>query len=129
MGSNKKAAQKWLDRAEDDLAWTQASLKEGIFYGACFSAQQTAEKALKAFLIANGKSVVKIHDLAALVERCAQLDPSFEALRETVIPLVDYYLQARYPDIAEFIDFTEDKAKDAHKRAEATLAFVTERLP
>ncbi|MCL5429363.1 MAG: HEPN domain-containing protein [Chloroflexi bacterium] len=44
---NEQAVKRWLARAEDDLDWTQASLKEGIYYSACFSAQQAAEKALK----------------------------------------------------------------------------------
>ncbi len=125
---DKASANKWLDSAQADLDWTVASLKEQIYYGDCFSAQQATEKALKAFLVANGKPVAKIHDLGALVERCKLIDPEFDSLREMVMPLTDYYLQARYPDLAEFIEFTARKAEDAHEKAKATLVFVKQKL-
>jgi HEPN domain-containing protein len=128
MEGNRKAAERWLDRAKDDLAWSRASVKESIFHGACFSAQQAGEKSLKAFLVLHGKPVAKIHDLGALVERCHSLDPTFEDLREVVMPLTDYYLQARYPDIADFIHFSKKKADDALTRAETTVAFVEKRF-
>lgn len=49
----------WLKQSEEDLLWAKASLKEGILRGACFAAQQSAEKALKAFLISKGVRVVQ----------------------------------------------------------------------
>ncbi|MBI3385273.1 HEPN domain-containing protein [Candidatus Gottesmanbacteria bacterium] len=41
----------WLSKADDDLEWCRASLREKIYYGSCFVAQQAAEKALKAYLL------------------------------------------------------------------------------
>lgn len=43
-------AKKWFNIAEEDLLWAKASLKEGIWRGACFAAQQASEKSLKAYL-------------------------------------------------------------------------------
>ena len=51
----------WLNKAEDDLLWTKNSLNGKIWYGACFSAQQAAEKALKGYLISYEKPLRKIH--------------------------------------------------------------------
>ena len=94
-----QATAAWLAKAEDDLRWTKANLNQSIYYGACFTAQQAAEKALKAYLLSRDHPARKIHDLGALVDLCVQLDASFESMREIALPLVDYYIQTRYPDI------------------------------
>jgi len=60
---NTVTAKKWLVNAEDDIRWCEASLTGGVWHGACFSAQQSVEKALKAFLLSQGKTIHKIHDL------------------------------------------------------------------
>lgn len=126
--NNKKIAVSWLGKASDDFLWTKANLKEGVYYGACFTAQQTAEKALKAFLYLKGKIPHKIHDLGALVEECINIDKSFESLHEIVLPLVDYYTQTRYPDVGELINYTKEKAEDALARAKEVLEFVRKKL-
>ena len=119
---------KWMNKAQDDLLWTEANLREKIYYGACFTAQQAAEKALKAYLIFRGKTPRKIHDLGALVEECVLLDKEFESLKEIVLPLTDYSVQVRYPDIGDFIEYDETKATDALLRAKNVLEFVKEKV-
>lgn len=121
---DKVASKKWLKRAKDDLNWTNANIREGIWYGACFTAEQVAEKSLKAFLISRGKSVVKIHDLNALLARCTEIDPSFEELKEACAALTAYYVPSRYPDISEFMQFSEEIAKEASDLAEEVFKFV-----
>jgi len=128
MNNHDLPHKKWLNHALDDLSWTKANLKEEVWYGACFTAQQAAEKALKAYLIKQGNDIKKIHDLGALIEECIKLDTSFEELREGSIILTAYYVQSRYPDIAEFIDFTEEKAKEAYILAEKIVKFVADKL-
>lgn len=120
--------QKWLRFAKDDLLWTDANIREKIWYGACFTAQQAAEKVLKAYLIKQGKIIRKIHDLGALLEICIQEDKTFEVLREACATLTDYYAPTRYPDVAEFVDFTEEKAKEAYSLVKKIVSFVEEKL-
>ena len=119
---------KWLNYAQDDLSWTEANIKEQVWYGACFTAQQAAEKALKAFLISQEENIKKIHDLRALLEECIRIDQSFEQLRENCAILNAYYAPSRYPDIAEFIDFTQEKAKEAYLLAKKIVDFVQHKL-
>jgi len=121
---NTETTNRWLLNAEDDIRWCEASLTGGVWHGACFSAQQAAEKALKAFLLSKGKTIHKIHDLGALLELCREIDPSFESIREAVLPLVDYYLQTRYPDMGDFIDYTEQKSNYALSYAKSIVLFV-----
>lgn len=40
----------WIDQAEGDLEHAKHDLKSGFYDWACFSAQQSAEKAVKAAL-------------------------------------------------------------------------------
>jgi|SRR3989344_1085057 len=122
------AAASWFAKALDDLKWTEANIRESIFYGACFTAQQAVEKALKAYLLAHGKNVRKIHDISALLEECGKFDESLLHLRETLLPLVDYYVQTRYPDAGDFIGYTKEKAEDALVRAREILDGIQERL-
>lgn len=60
--------ERWLVKSKDDLLWSKAGLKEEIFYGACFSAQQAGEKALKAYLLFKSVEPRRIHDLSGLLE-------------------------------------------------------------
>lgn len=125
---NKPAASIWLKKAKDDLLWTEANIREKIYYGACFTAQQAVEKALKAYLLSHGRITVKIHDITALLEQCSEIDSSFSSLREAILPLADYYVQSRYPDVAEFIEFTKEKAVEALKTARELVGFVENKI-
>ncbi|MBU1327340.1 HEPN domain-containing protein [Patescibacteria group bacterium] len=126
--NRKVIAANWLAKAADDLRWCQASISGNVWHGACFSAQQAAEKALKAFLYSQGKQLHKIHDLSALLEQCRTIDTSFETIRERILPLIDYYLQTRYPDMGDFIDYTKEKAQRAHDDARMIVNFVSSRI-
>lgn len=125
---NKPAASIWLKKAKDDLLWTEANIREKIYYGACFTAQQAVEKALKAYLLSHGRITVKIHDITALLEQCSEIDSSFSSLREAILPLADYYVQSRYPDVAEFIEFTKEKAVEALEAARELVGFVENKI-
>lgn len=89
--------QDWLRHARSDLALARMAKARGVLrQHLCFHAQQAAEKALKAVLVANGLRVVKTHDLAFLMQ----------ALPKTVsvppplinLPVLNQYaVQQRYP--------------------------------
>lgn len=128
MDNQIQSSKKWLQYALDDLAWTKANLKESVWRGACFTAQQAAEKSLKAYLIHNGIIIKKIHDLGALLEECIKIDGSFSQLKEACASLTDYYAPTRYPDIGEFMDFTKDRAEEAERFAEKIIDFIQEKL-
>lgn len=118
----------WFKYAQDDLLWSKASLKEGSARGACFAAQQVAEKSLKAYLINKDSEIKKIHDLRSLLELCIKFDQSFENLRMQCETLTNYYAPTRYPDIGEFMEFNEESAKQAYVFAENILNFVEKKL-
>ncbi|MBI2335077.1 HEPN domain-containing protein [Candidatus Daviesbacteria bacterium] len=114
----------WFKQAEEDLLWAKASLKERIWRGACFAAQQSAEKALKAFLISKEVRVAKIHDLVTLNQRCFNLEPRFSEIEEACNILSPYYLSSRYPDVAQFEEYSENQTKNAADQAIKIVDFV-----
>ncbi len=86
------------------------------------------EKALKAYLIKAGKTAWRVHDLTALLEECITLDRGFEQLRDECATLTPYYTTTRYPDAAQFVEFTEHIAQEAYEFAEKIVTFVQEKL-
>lgn len=124
----KAPPEKWLEYARNDLLWAEGNIREEIWYGACFAAQQAAEKALKAYLEFKEKKVPKIHDLIALVDLCTRYDDTFGQFREECLELTTHYFTTRYPDLMNFVGFTEEKAREAHESAKKIVDFVEEKL-
>lgn len=118
----------WLTLAEEDLKWAKASFEDKIYRGTCFAAQQAAEKALKAFLVSRDKLAPKIHDLVALNQECVQQSRDFAKLEEACNILSPYYLSTRYPDVAQFEEYSEDQTQDVINQAEKVINFVKEKL-
>lgn len=73
--------QRWLAQAQADRKGAQLLLDGGSYHLACFIAQQVAEKALKAFLYAQGEEFVIGHSVEVLCRWAAEFDADFEVLR------------------------------------------------
>lgn len=87
----------WLDDAQGDLAHARSDLERDFYNWACFSAQQAAEKAVKAVFQkmgaeAWGPSVADL--LGALRERRDVPDP----LLDLALELDKAYIPTRYPN-------------------------------
>jgi len=91
-------AARWLRQAQYDLKAARYNA-EGQFYAtACFSAQQSAEKALKAFLFRQGERFVAGHSVTELCERCGGYQEAFASLTWRVGKLDRFYIPTRYPN-------------------------------
>lgn len=84
---------------------------------ACFLAQQIGEKALKAFLYAQGEEIVIGHSVERLCRAATRFDPAFDQLVARWSILDGYYIPTRYPNsVPDSIPahvFTRDAAKEA----------------
>ncbi len=89
---------RWLEQAQADREGARLLFEGKSYHLACFVAQQIAEKALKAFLYAQGEEFVVGHSVEALCRWAAEFDSDFEALREVAAPLDGYYIPTRYPN-------------------------------
>jgi HEPN domain-containing protein len=86
----------WLRLAEKDLSRTKRLLEEDAEL-AGFCLQQAVEKFLKAFLLAKGWGLRRIHDLDALLDDAVAHDPGLEAFRPACQRITKYYIVERYP--------------------------------
>ena len=91
----------------------------------CYHCQQSAEKALKAFLLANDKKIIKTHDLRFLQNECGAIDKDFSSLSEYCSMLTVYGVESRYPWTMEI---EESDMKIALKDAAAIFNFVQEKI-
>lgn len=119
---------RWLEKARRDLKVAQDQLggSEPLTDIACFHAQQAAEKYLKAYLLWNDIESPKTHAVEQLVLLAAQKDPEFSRLKDKVVLLTPYAVEARYPEFEE--PLLED-AKEAVRIAEKVRDFVLGKLP
>ncbi|MDR1322561.1 MAG: HEPN domain-containing protein [Gracilibacteraceae bacterium] len=108
---------KWFEKATVDLRVAKRLLED--FYpkeleAACFHAQQSAEKALKAFLSYHNIEPPKTHDLIRLCQMCEDCDDSFHEFIGACGYLTPYAVIVRYPDEIEIVESQAQKAvKDA----------------
>ena len=92
--------QEWVDKAEGD--WGSAgrdyrARKAPNYDGACYHAQQCAEKYLKARLQEALIIFPRTHDLEALLDLILPTEPNWQDLRPTCQRLTSYAVVYRYP--------------------------------
>jgi HEPN domain-containing protein len=116
----------WTRKAEADLsaAYRLAAGEPPLPDQMGFFCQQSAEKYLKAFLLANGEVPPRTHDVDVLVELCTVLDPNFGQLEDVVAGLTEFAVIFRYPE--EWSD--EAWAADAMEKAEQVRDLVRRKL-
>lgn len=114
----------WLTKARADLGSAEILFREhGPTDTVCFLCQQAVEKYLKGFLILKKKKFGRIHDLAALLALCGEVDKEFLDWYEQAEKLTGYYIETRYPsDIP--VSYSRQEAQEAIKIAKEMIAFV-----
>lgn len=128
--TRKKLAAKWLEKGAKDLDVGKLLLERGEAYFdfSCFHSQQSAEKAVKAFLVWHNIPFRKIHDLVSLGALCLPIDSTLEeTLRKTAV-LSRYAVEARYPG-EDDEEYTKEQTKEALVMAELVFKEIAKRLP
>ena len=98
MNAYQTEARRCVRQAQADSEVVE-TLRSGAHYAAaCFHAQQTAEKALKAVLFSQGSRVVFEHSVRELTRRCQKHDPAFSEVEEEAAVLDQFYIPTRYPN-------------------------------
>ena len=97
MGKNEDEFARWYGQAGFDLEAARSSVVAGNYEWACFQAEQSAEKALKALLLRQGKRQFLSHSIHDLLQEVQRFAPEFEAASEAR-RLDEYYIPTRYPN-------------------------------
>jgi HEPN domain-containing protein len=124
-------ASDWLKQAKRDLAHAQTDLTSGYFEWYCFSAQQAAEKAVKAFCqLQNGEAWG--HSIAEILKKLTERFPELDPFIQNAMNLDKLYIPSRYPngfDSGTPEDyFTEEDARRAIDDARTIIAFCESRF-
>jgi HEPN domain-containing protein len=119
-------AEDWLEQAKRDLLHAQGDLASGFYEWGCFSAQQAAEKVLKAVYQRLGAEAWG-HSVTALLDHLpSDLTPPAELFDQAKM-LDRYYIPTRYPNSfaqgAPKDYFTKRDAEEAINCARNIIAF------
>lgn len=121
--NNRLLAKEWFDKAEEDILYARAGIKETTFYGlACFHCQQAVEKYLKGYLLFMGKNVHKIHLIRSLIYECVKIDKDLDKFKDYCNTLDTYYISPRYPVIHTV--YSKEQANEAVNMAEEIMNFI-----
>ena len=116
----------WLNRARSNLALAKNRVPDAYLEDLCFEAQQAAEKAIKAVMIARKIEFPYVHDLTRLL---SLLDAVGEPIPETVRraeELTLYATEGRYPGLTN--PAVESEYTEALAIAEAVVRWAEERI-
>lgn len=87
----------WMDQAVGDLEHARSDRERGFYDWACFSAQQAAEKAVKAVFQKMGAEAWG-HSVADLLQELGKHHPVTSALVDGALELDKAYIPTRYPN-------------------------------
>ena len=111
----------WMEFAEADFARAQTDVEGAMPWNHCFDAQQTAEKALKAVMVARGVPAPRTHDIGELMGALRKGGVAVPASLNAADDLSDYAAQTRYP--GPFL-VTQADRKRAVRAAAAVLEWA-----
>ena len=90
-------SQDWLDEAKGDLEHAKSDVAGSYYNWACFSAQQSAEKAIKAVFQKMGAEAWG-HSVADLLRELSSKVKVSEELMNRALELDKAYIPTRYPN-------------------------------
>lgn len=93
-----KEADRWLRQAEYDFKVAEWNQEGGFYAPACFWAQQSAAKALRAFLFFKGEDARETRSVAELMDRSLTYEEGFKDVVGASTSLDIYYKTSRFPD-------------------------------
>jgi HEPN domain-containing protein len=128
----KGEAMRWLTQAEEEFKDATSLMKAGRYYLSLYLSQQSAEKALKAFIYLNEEEPIFSHSVAVLLKLAASLDPDFKLLKGAK-RLDDYYIPTRYPnglpgEIPSHYYDDQEEAQEALAWSEGIIKLVNKKI-
>ena len=125
------AAKAWRVKAWRDLetARRAADGEPPFFDVAVYHCQQSAEKAVKAFLVHHGKPYEKTHDIEVQADLACEIDATFNTLADAADALTPYATRFRYPNATFAVEPQPAEYREAWQHAQTIFDFVLNLLP
>jgi len=119
----------WIFKGDEDYGFARINLEEGkhFFAQICFHLQQSAEKYLKAYIVAFDLEFRRIHDLGLLQKICSTRDASFDSLKKDCEFLSAFYIDTRYP-VHWPTNFSKEETEKALQAARRIRTFIENKL-
>lgn len=118
----------WRRIARRDWHRLQVMLRDEDGAGAGFYLQQSLEKYLKGFLLAQGWELRRIHALQALLDHAVQYRPDLDRFRGLCRHVSGYYVLERYPFAGKGPDTSQVRADLEEARTLIVALFPDEAL-
>lgn len=122
----------WLDEAEGDLVHGRSDIENGFYNWACFSAQQSSEKAVIA-VFQKMHAEAWGHSVADLLEELSKKHKIPDKLLQKALELDKAYIPARYPNAhpsgSPRRKYTREEAERLAGYAEEIFKFCKDLLP
>ncbi|HNY40130.1 MAG TPA: HEPN domain-containing protein [Bryobacteraceae bacterium] len=117
----------WLRRSQSSLLHARSKVEGVCLEDLCFDAQQAAEKAIKAVLVARKAQFPYVHDIDVLLSALTQAGEALPVRVLEAAKLTPFAVEARYPSVArEVTDAQYDEAlrlaEDVCRWAEARIS-------
>jgi HEPN domain-containing protein len=121
----------WIVKAWRDLETARRAVTgEPPFYDiAVYHCQQSAEKAVKAYLIHHGRPYEKTHDIEVLIDFASEIDLTFSQLADAADVLTPYATRFRYPNLTFAVEPQPTEYEEALRYAQTIYEFVLNLLP
>jgi len=110
----KNAVQEWLKQSSDELNMAEYLLGGGFYNGACYHAQQSIGKSIKARLLGKGWELEKTHS----IERLSAIGKDYRIrfkLSDEEMVFIDSIYRGRYPAEAGLLPLGEPSKKDGER--------------
>lgn len=124
MKNPEQQASRWLRQVEHDWTVAESDFQRDFYSDCCFMCEQAAQKAMKAFLYAQGERAIAEHSIGGLMKRAITYERDFQLLLEKARMLDQYYIPTRYPDA--MADPAVPFESYAREQASQALAFARE---
>lgn len=119
----------WMEYGDNDLRAAQILIDDPnpLIGVALYHIEQSVEKALKAYLIAQNISFALTHDLGPLLKSCCNIDEDFSQFTADAKEISPYATKSRYPN-KSYTSPTIKAVEQMIKQARQILEFVRERI-
>jgi HEPN domain-containing protein len=128
MDDRNELVKNWIVKAQHDLLAAQKLSSDLDLYSdiAIYHCQQSAEKAIKGFLILHDQAFPRTHDLRLLIQLSIVINPNFQDYQTAAEILTPYATAFRYP--SDIMQPTTEELQEAIEKASEIFNFITSLL-